>query len=532
MEQKGYKVLISDGLSEEGVQILTQNPLISVDLHKKLEKETLMEIIGNYDAIIIRSATKLTKDVLAKAEKLKVIARAGTGYDNIDADECTKRGIVVLITPTGNSNAVTELTLGLMLTFARKIARADSTMKAGKWEKNKLEGTELMGKTVGIIGLGRIGAGVAKRCKAFDMKVIAYDQYIPQKVAEDLGVSLKSKLEELLLKSDYITIHLPLTEETKNMIAAPQLAMMKKNAVIVNVARGGIVNEADLYEALKEKKIGGACVDVFGKEPTTPEQTPFITLENVIATPHLGASTEEAQIEVSKMAANAIIQALISKTFIDAVNVPFRMSAAMADVFRPYMKLGSGLGKLVSQLNPGRISSVEIRYRGKIFTNFEPIKNVILYSIFSDRMEEISILNVDQTIQKAGIKVESGEYYKAVNYEAFIKVYIVTERGETKAAGTVFYEQPKISEINGMYFDIAPSEYMLAIINNDKPGVIGKVGMLLGDNNINIAGWQLGRAVKGETALALITLDDPIPGSVLEQIQKIPNIIEARSVNL
>ncbi len=532
MEQKTYKVLISDGLSEEGIQILNQNPIIKADIYKKLEKEKLLEIIGGYDAIIVRSATKLTKEVLVKATNLKVIARAGTGYDNIDADECTKRGIVVLITPTGNSNAVSELTLGLMLAFARRIARADATMKAAKWEKNKLEGTELKGKTVGIIGLGRIGTSVARRCKAFEMNVIAYDQYIPQKVAEDLGVSLQTKLEELLIHSDYITIHLPLTNETKNMIAAPQLAMMKKNCVIVNVARGGIVNETDLYNALKEKKIGGACVDVYGKEPATPEQFPFIGLENVVATPHLGASTEEAQIEVSKMAAHAIVQALISKTFIDAVNVPFRLSAAMADAYRPHMELGAALGKLVSQLDPGRISRVEIRYRGKIFTNFESIKNVILYSIFSERLEEISILNVEKIIQGGGIKVECGEYSKAVNFETFIKVYIITEKGETKAAGTVFYDQPKISEINGMYFDVAPSEHMLAIINNDKPGVIGKVGMLLGDNNINIASWQLGRAGKGDTALGLITLDVPIPDKILAQIQKLPNIVDARPILL
>jgi D-3-phosphoglycerate dehydrogenase len=533
MEQKQYKVLISDGLSKEGLAILSQYPNLKVDVHKKLPKEDLLKVIADYDAIIIRSATKLTKDVLLLAKNLKVICRAGTGYDNIDAEQATKQGIVVLITPTGNSNAVVELTMGLMLAFARKICLANQSMKEGKWEKAKFEGTELKDKTVGIIGLGRIGAGVAKRCKAFEMNVIAYDQYIPPKVAQDLGVELVGSLKDFLPRVDYMTIHLPLTDETKNLISKEQLALMKPNAIIVNVARGGVVDEQALYIALKENKIRGACVDVFGKEPACTTDTPFIGLENVIALPHLGASTEEAQIEVSKLAANAIVQALNSKAYIDAVNLPFRISAAMADAYRPFMLLGQALGRLVVQLNSARITGVEIRHRGKIFTNFDPIRTVILYAIFSNRLgENVSILNIEKTLQERSIPVECGEYYKAVNLSSFIKVYIQTEKGETKAAGTVFSDKPKITEVDGLYFDLEPAEHMLALMNNDKPGVIGKVGTLLGENGINIAGWQLGRHVKGQNALAIITMDDPITPEVMEKLKKLPEIIDAKAINL
>jgi D-3-phosphoglycerate dehydrogenase len=533
MESKSFKVLISDGLNPEGIEILKNHQGVMVDTRSKLTGEELLELIEPYDAIIIRSATKITKQVLEKAKHLKVIARAGTGYDNVDLEECTKRGVVVLITPTGNSNAVAELTMAMILAYARRIPKANRTMSEGKWEKKALEGTELRGKTVGILGLGRIGSSVAKRCKAFEMQVLAYDQFVPKKVADDLNIILVNNLEDILTQADYLTIHLPLTEKTQNLIDTPQLAKMKKTAVIVNVARGGIVNEQALYTALKEKQIGGACMDVYSKEPTNPKDTPFIGLDNVITTPHIGASTEEAQIEVSKMAANAIIQALHSGVYIDAVNMPFQISAAMADAYRPFMLLGTALGRLVSQYNPGRISSVEIRYQGSIFTNFEPIKNTILHAIFSERFaENVTIMNILKVVKDLGITVESGEYYKKVNYQAFIKVYIVTEKGETKAAGTVFNDHPKISEINGIYFDLPPSEYMIILVNNDRPGVIGRVGTLLGDNHINIAEWQLGRQTKGQTAMAVITVDDPIPPAVMDQLKKLPEIIDAKSINL
>ena len=310
MEQKKFKILVADNMAQEGIDILKNHKNFEVDVKTKHTQDELKAIVEPYDAVIIRSATKMTAEIIEAAKNLKVIARAGTGYDNIDINACNKRGIVALITPVGNSNAVAELTVGLMLDFARNIAKANALMGQGVWEKKKLEGTELRGKTVGIVGVGRIGAAVAKRCKAFEMNIIGYDKFIPKARAEQLGVKIIDSFEDFIAQADYITLHIPLTEETRNLFDKAKFEKMKPNSVLINVARGEVINEKDLYEALCEKKIGGACIDVYSKEPANKEQFPFIGLDNVIATPHLGASTQEAQIDVAKMAAEHVVQAL------------------------------------------------------------------------------------------------------------------------------------------------------------------------------------------------------------------------------
>lgn len=534
MEQKKFKVLIADSMANEGIELLKTHPEIQVDVKTKHTREELIAMVAPYDGIIVRSATNLTADVIAAAKNLKVVARAGTGYDNIDAEACTKRGIIVMITPLGNSNAVIELTMGMMLDAARHISLANQLMGQNKWEKKRLEGSELRGKTVGIIGLGRIGAGVAIRCKSFEMNVVAYDKFIPQKRAEEIGVKLMNELDDLLRIADYITIHIPLTEQTKNLIGKEQFSKMKPNAVIINVARGEVVEEKALYEALRDKKIGGACIDVFTKEPACKEDFPFIGLENVITTPHLGASTLEAQIEVAKLAADHVAKGLLSHVYIDAVNIPFQLSAQMADLYRPYMELAIILGKFSSQLIDGRYVEVGIKYKGDIFTNIEPIKSAVLTSLFSDRFSEnVTLMNIDKILNDNGVKVSVEKYDKPVNYEEIIKVIVRTENNENIViAGTLFSDRPKIVEINALYLDLAPTEYMLVMINNDKPGVIGAVGTLLGKNNINIAGWQLGRNTKGEKALAIISLDDPIPSPVLDLLKSLPFVENARLIRL
>ncbi|NMC04847.1 MAG: phosphoglycerate dehydrogenase [Candidatus Lokiarchaeota archaeon] len=534
MENKKYKILVTDGLAREGIAILEGFKEFSVDVKQKLSREELIKIIPSYDAIIVRSATSLTSDVIAVAKNLKVIARAGTGYDNIDADACTKRGIVVLITPMGNSNAVIELTMGFMLDAARHISLANSTMCKDLWEKKRLEGTELKGKTAGIIGLGRIGAGVAKRCQAFEMKVLGHDTFIPKKRAEELGVVLVDDLNELLERSDYISIHIPLTSQTRNFIGKEQLSRMKKNAVLINVSRGEVVDEKALHEALVEKRIGGACLDVYSKEPACKADFPFIGLDNVITTPHLGASTVEAQIEVAKMAADHVAKALLSKVFIDAVNIPFQISERMAEIYKPYMELGVMLGRFMSQFEPGRYTEVGIKYKGAIFENFDPIKSTILHALFMDRFSEnVTLMNVDKIIKDNGINIIVEKYDKPVNFETIIKLHVKTDTGaRTEIAGTAFSDKPRIIEINELYLELAPAEYLLALVNNDRPGVIGSVGTLLGKNNINIAGWQLGRREKGEKALAIITIDDVLPAAVMEELLKLPNVMEARVIRL
>lgn len=540
MEQKNFKVLVSDSMAQEGIDILKNYSNIAVDVITKHTEEELIELIGSYHGVIIRSATKMTPDVIKAAKNLKVIVRAGTGYDNINVDECNKRGIVVMITPLGNSNAVVELTIGLMINHARNISTANLTMGEGKWDKKKLKGTELKGKIIGIIGLGRIGAGVAKISMALGMNVIAFDKFIPKKRADDLGVILVDDLDKILTESDYITIHIPLTDQTKNMIDQEQLDKMKPTGVIINTGRGGIINEEALYNTLKEKKIKGACIDVFSSEPAFKDKFRFIGLSNCVTTPHLGASTFEAQINVATLAAEHLAQALNSQIFVDAVNIPFKLSEDLADIYRPYMELGGSLGKFISQYNPNRITEVAIRYKGEILEYFDPIKAVILQSIFSERVTEVkpvTYMNIDKILAEHGINVKVEKYAKPINFETYIKVYIKTEDGEgrklekTKIAGTVFSERAKIVEIDGIYYDFAPSNYMILIENTDTPGVIGKIGTLLGTMGINIAGLQLGRK-KGGKAVSVITVDEPITKKGLEELKKLPQVLNAKWISL
>lgn len=527
-------MLIADNIAEEGLKIFQNYKDIHVDVKTKHTEQELIDIIEPYHAVIIRSATTMTAAVINAAKNLKVITRAGTGYDNIDIDACNKKGVVVLITPLGNVNAVVELTMGLMLDAARKISQATLLMSQGKWEKKKLEGTELKGKTVGVIGLGRIGAQVAKRCMAFEMNVIAFDQFVPKKYAEDLGVKLV-ELDDLLKNSDYITIHTPLTPQTQNLIDKPQIEKMKKNAVIINVARGGVVNEKTLFETLKENKIAGACIDVYSEEPAAPDKFPIIGLPNSICLPHLGASTVEAQINVAVLAAQNTIQALTSNIFIDAVNVPFNLPANMADLYRPFMLLGSYLGSIISQHLKEKLVDVKIKYKGSIIeNNFEPVKATILQSILQNRlMESITYVNIDNILREKGINISAEKFKDPVNFENYIKVILVSEKGiESKIAGTVFIDKPKIVEIDGLYFDFAPSDYMLIIKNKDIPGVVGKLGSFLGEKNINIAGIQLGRKEKGSEAISVIGIDDKLDDTALEELKKLPNILEVSLIKL
>jgi len=534
MDLKKYKILVSDGLAQQGVEILKKFKNFELTINDKTSREELLGIIEHFDGIIVRSATKLTPDIIRAGKKLKVIVRAGTGYDNINIEECNKHGIVVLITPLGNANAVVELTIGLMLNFARNVYKANSSMREGKWDKKILRGSELQGKTVGVIGLGNIGAAVVKKCQAFDMNVIAFDRFVPKKRGQDLGAELLDNFNDFLGRSDYITIHVPLTAQTKDLISYTELEKMKSTAIIVNVARGGVVNEQALYDALKNNKIGGACIDVFSKEPVDPKDAPFIGLDNCITTPHLGASTFEAQIEVAKLAAERIVQALNSKIFVDAVNISFNMSEEMADVYRPYIELGASLSKFITQFNPSKIISVKIKYKGEIFTNFDPIKAVILQSLFDGRLIDIiTYINLEEILKENEITVVVEKYVKPINYENYIKISIMAEDGSiTKIAGTVFSEKPRIVEINGLFYDFAPTNYMLALRNNDVPGVIGKIGTFLGNKGINIAGLQCGRKEKGNIAISIIALDDAVSHEDLDGLKKFPNIIDAYGIKL
>ena len=533
MEIRKYKILISDSIAKEGIDYLKSFPNFEVDVKTKHTKQELIEMVPSYHAIIIRSATKLDADVIAAAENLRVIARAGTGYDNIDIEACNKKGIVVMITPTGNSNAVIELTFGLMLDHARNIGKANNLLSQGKWEKKALEGYELKGKTIGIIGFGRIGAGVAKRAKAFEMNVLTHDKYVPKAYAEEMGAKLIENVDDLLKQADYITLHIPLTDETKNLINEEKLKLMKPNVVIVNVARGGIVDEKALVKALDDNKIGGACFDVFTKEPAIKEDIPLIGHPKVVCTPHLGASTYEAQIEVAKLAAEHIAQALNSDIYIDAVNLPFRLNPSLAEVFKPYMKLANYMGKILTQYRKGRIEHVLIEYKGDLISQFDSLRAVLLYSFFSKRFADtVTYMNLEEILAQNKISVTVEKITKRVNYETVMKMTVIGTEGKSVIAGTVFSERPKIIEIDDQYMDVEPSEYMLILKSIDRPGVIGMVGTFLGQNGINIAGWQLGRKAVGGDALSVITLDNLVSPEIIEKLKKLENIKEAYFIQI
>lgn len=524
------KVLITDGLSEKGIEVL-KNAGLEVDVRLKLPHDALTAIIPEYDALIVRSATKVTADIINAAERLRVIGRAGTGVDNIDIDAATRKGIVVMNTPGGNTITAAEHTLALIFAVARRIHLADSSMKSCKWEKGKFMGVELYGKTLGIIGLGNIGSIVADRAQGLKMRVIAYDPYITEEVAEQMGVELVS-LEELLKNSDFITIHTPLTSETRNLINANTISIMKKGVYIINCARGGIVNERDLMEAIKRGHVAGAALDVFEKEP--PEDWSLVRMEQVVATPHLGASTGEAQEKVALAIAEQIVDFLKYNVVRNAVNVP-SIPRELYEALKPYILLAEKMGSFQAQLLTKAASEIWIEYTGDVANqDVTPITISVLKGFFSIYQENVNYVNAPLIAKERGVKVIESKSSKAKDFASLINLRVKTvDEKEHLVAGALFGKSdPRIVRIDDFMVEATPRGFMIVMQNYDRPGVIGSVGTLLGRREINIAGMQLGRKEVGGMALSLITVDNMVTEEILEELKRLPNIIDAKIVKL
>ncbi|MDD2653837.1 MAG: phosphoglycerate dehydrogenase [Candidatus Omnitrophica bacterium] len=525
------KVLISDKLSDEGVQILKKEKELEVDIKTELKPEELKQIIKDYDALVVRSGTKATKEIINAAAKLKVIGRAGVGLDNVDLEAATARGIIVMNTPGGNTISTAEHTMSMILALSRSIPQACASLKAGEWKRSKFMGTELYNKVLGVVGLGRIGTEVAKRSLSFGMKVIAYDPFISLEVAKQMGVEVM-ELKDVLSKADYITIHTPLSDETKHLISDKEFALMKPTAKIINCARGGIIDEGALAKALETKKIAGAAVDVFENEP--PTGSPLLKLENIVITPHLGASTEEAQVNVAIEIAEAVRDALLGRGVRNAANYP-SVDPQTFKVLEPYINLCEKLGQLSSQLAEGRISQVDINYSGPITQKkTDPLTMALVKGFLEPVVQEtVNFVNALSLAKERGIKIQESKSATEEEFVNLISVDVVTDKTKLTVAGTLSSNnKPRIVKLEEYYVEVIPQGHMIIIHNLDKPGIIRTIGTLLASKKINIAAMTFGRKEAGGKSISVINVDSPVPQDILEKIQKSENIISAKVIKL
>lgn len=525
------KILVADKLDARGLEILQKAPGLKVDNKPGLAPEELKKIIGEYEGLVVRSATKVTADVIEAAGKLRVIGRAGIGVDTVDVEAASKRGIIVMNTPLANTITTAEHAVSMMLSLARKIPQAHATMKAGQWEKKKFTGVEVYGKTLGVVGIGNIGKIVARRAQGLEMKVIAYDPFITREKAESLGVELV-ELDELLARADFITIHVPKNKETVNLIDAAAFAKMKKGVRLINCARGGILNEADLVAAIKEGKVAGAALDVFEQEPLSPE-SPLLGVEEIIMTPHLGAATTEAQENVSTAIAEQMVN-FAKGIVVNAVNMPSLDPEMMARL-RPYIALAEKLGLFLGQMLDGRMQEVRLSYCGEVAgLDVRPLSMTFLHGILLPQLGEmVNLVNAPFLARERGVRVSETKREECENFSSILSAELTTDKGEISLSGTLFHgAEPRIIALNGFDLEAIPEGYMLVFSNKDQPGVIGRIGTILGENAVNIAGFHLGRRVKEAEAVAVVNIDTAIPEAVLAEIRKLGFIHFARQVKL
>ncbi len=521
------RVLVSDKLSETAVQIFRDRG-VEVDYLPDLgkDKDALLAKIGEYDGLAIRSATKVTPKILEAATRLKVIGRAGIGVDNVDIPAASQRGIVVMNTPFGNAITTAEHALSMMMALARQIPEANASTHAGKWEKNRFMGVELFNKTLGIIGCGNIGSIVADRALGLKMKVIAYDPFLSAERALDIGVE-KVELETIFKRSDFITLHTPLTEKTRNVIDAAALAKCKKGVRIINCARGGLVNEDALYDALISKHVAGAALDVFEVEPASTHK--LFNLENVVCTPHLGAATGEAQENVALQVAEQMADYLVNGAVSNALNMP-SISAEEAPRLKPFVALAEKLGSFAGQLTDSLITGISIEYAGDVGEmNTRALTSAALAGILQPQLGTVNMVSAPVVARERGIKVDEVKQSKRGAYETYIRITVKTDNYERAVAGTVFSDgKPRIIQIKGIELESDFGQYMLYVTNKDKPGFIGALGSLLGNAGVNIASLHLGRHTQGQEAICLVQIDEPVPDSVLWAVQKIEQVTQAK----
>jgi len=524
------RVLISDALSLAAVQIFKDRG-IEVDFQPKLgkDKDKLADIVGNYDGLAIRSATKVTPKILENAKKLKVIGRAGIGVDNVDIPAATAKGIIVMNTPFGNSITTAEHAISLMLALARQIPEADASTRAGKWEKNKFMGVEIYGKTLGVIGCGNIGSIVADRGLGLRMKVIAYDPYLSHERAMDIGVE-KVELDDLFRRADFITLHTPLTDKTRNIIDSAALFKMKKGVRIINCARGGLIDEAAIVEALNSGHVAGAAFDVFKEEPAT--ESSLFGAPNVVCTPHLGASTSEAQENVALQVAEQMSEYLLRGAITNALNFP-SISAEEAPRLKPFIALAERLGSFTGQLTENPITKLQITYEGQVAQmNTKALTSAVLAGLLQPMLGTVNVVSAPVVARERGMAVEEVTREAESDYESLITVTVTTEKQTRFVSGTVFADgRPRIVNIKGIRMDAEFAPSMIYITNLDKPGFIGKFSSTLGEANINIATFHVGREAPGAHAVALIEIDGELPEPVLEKVRALPQVQSAKPLH-
>ncbi|MEO5802911.1 MAG: phosphoglycerate dehydrogenase [Verrucomicrobiota bacterium] len=529
-------VLICDPISPKGIALFQQRPEFKVTvLEKRLSEAELIPLVGEVEAMVVRSETKVSQKVLEAAPKLRVVGRAGVGVDNVDVEAATQRGVVVMNTPGGNTITTAELTFFMLGALARHVASAHGSMVAGKWDRKFFQGTELNGKTLGILGMGRIGGEVAKRALAFNMRVLAYDPFLTESRARQLGVQLVPDADSIYSAADFITVHMPVTEQTRGMLNADAFAKMKPGVRIVNCARGEIVNEKDLIVALESKKVGGAALDVFSAEPL-PADHPFRKLPNVLLTPHLGASTAEAQEKCGIEVAEIIAAYLLTGEVRNAVNLPF-IDAKTFEQVQPYLLLGEKLGKLLSQLAPANIDRVHITYGGKAreLPNVDPITRAILLGFLqAGAIKDVNNVNVRAAAAAAGITVEEKKSDEPVTFNEWVHVAVYAGEEKVSAGGTFFGSpnNPRIVRVCSQPTEIVPNGVVFLMNNKDRPGIVGYIGTLMSKHNVNIASMSLSRDAVGGEALTVLNLDSVPPASLLDEIQKDPDISNVRVVKL
>lgn len=523
------RILVADPIAQDGIDLLRSH--FDVDLRTGLKPEELCSIIGDYDVLIVRSETRVTAEVIEAGTHLQVIGRAGVGVDNIDVAAATRRGIVVVNAPLGNTISAAEHTIGLMLALARHIPQANASLKAGKWERSKFIGVELRGKTLGILGLGQVGSEVARRARGFEMRIIAHDPFVSEERARVMGVELVS-FDQLLTEADFLTVHTPLTAKTKGIIGERELRKMKSSARVVNTARGGIIDEEALYRAVEENRIAGAAVDVFSNEPD-PNNI-LVKSERIITTPHLGASTAEAQERVAIDVAEQVIAVLRGEPARYAVNAPLIPPETLA-ALAPYMQVAVQVGSLATQLSAGQFENVEIEYIGDI-ANYDttPLKAAVIKGLLAPISEEnVTIVNANLIADNRGLRITERKTPSAHDvYTNLLSVRLLTSAGTTTVTGTMAYDGPHIVRINDFWVDLPPGDgYLLLCENLDRPGMIGKVGTILGEADININAMRVGGDKRGR-ALMVLGLDEPVPPDVLRRINDVPDIYSVRLVRL
>ncbi len=526
------KILVTDSLAPEGLAVFHNTEGFTVDVKLGLKPDELKKICADYDGWVIRSGTRITAELIDAAKNLKVIGRAGVGYENIDADAATKRGIVVMNTPGGNNVTTGEHTVALMMALARHIPQAVSSLKAGKWERNKFVGVELCNKTIGVVGLGNVGRIVAERAAGLRMKVIGFDPFIAAENIARMGVE-PGTLDEIFAKSDFITVHVPLTPDTQGLINEAAFAKMKDGVRIINCARGGIVDEHDLAGAIKSGKVAGAALDVYVDEPPTAEH-PLVKLEQVITTPHLGASTDEAQLNVAIAVAEQMVDFLDKGVVRYAVNVP-SVSPELLEVLRPYLILGEKLGSLHTQMAGALPKEVQVEYRGDVTQyNVAPLTLAVLKGLLSPVMESVvNYVNAPLIAKERGIQIVESKSERAGDFSSSITVKAKTGKQDLEVEGAIFgAKYPRIVRVNTFYLEAVPEGYILVLQNKDVPGVVGIIGTILGKNGINIAGMELGRGEKGGNAISFTHVDDSVDKKALDELRALPQIVSATLVKL